>query len=137
MALDQLHRGCPTTPVRVLSSRLDACQQVALSSGADAFISKDEAPERVTERLRSVTASAGVNWDRFSNAGLSEFIPAFHRRRQVIYIQKSLNTGRSRIYFPDQQTLSVDRADRWALCGRGPWLGQGNFEMRQTFYECE
>jgi DNA-binding NarL/FixJ family response regulator len=57
MALDQLRRDCPAALVIVLISHLDARQQAALSSGADAFISKGETPERVAERLRSVAAS--------------------------------------------------------------------------------
>jgi len=57
MALDQLRRACPAALVIVLISHLDARQQAALSSGADAFISKGETPERVAERLRSVAAS--------------------------------------------------------------------------------
>src|SRR5512142_391727 len=57
MALDQLRRACPAALVIVLISHLDARQQAALSSGADAFISKGETPERVAARLRSVVAS--------------------------------------------------------------------------------
>jgi DNA-binding NarL/FixJ family response regulator len=56
-ALDQLRKACPAALVIVLISHLDARQQAALSSGADAFISKVETPERVAERLRSVAAS--------------------------------------------------------------------------------
>ena len=57
IALDELRRVCPAALVIVLISHLDARQQAALSSGADAFISKGETPERVAERLRSVAAS--------------------------------------------------------------------------------
>ena len=57
IALDELRRICPAALVIVLISHLDARQQAALSSGADAFISKGETPERVAERLRSVAAS--------------------------------------------------------------------------------
>lgn len=56
-ALDELRRACPAALVIVLISHLDARQQAALSAGADAFISKDEMPERVAERLRAVAAS--------------------------------------------------------------------------------
>jgi DNA-binding NarL/FixJ family response regulator len=59
LALEELRRACPTALVIVLISHLDARQQAALSSGADAFISKGETPERVAERLRSVAASIG------------------------------------------------------------------------------
>lgn len=57
IALDELRRICPAALVIVLISHLDARQQAALSSGADAFISKGETPERVAERLRAVAAS--------------------------------------------------------------------------------
>jgi DNA-binding NarL/FixJ family response regulator len=57
LALDDLRKICPAALVIVLISHLDARQQAALSSGADAFISKGETPERVAERLRSVAAS--------------------------------------------------------------------------------
>jgi DNA-binding NarL/FixJ family response regulator len=55
-ALDELRRACPSALVIILISHLDARQQAALSSGADAFISKGETPERVAERLRTVAA---------------------------------------------------------------------------------
>jgi DNA-binding NarL/FixJ family response regulator len=54
--LDELRRACPAALVVILISRMDARQQAALSAGADAFISKAETPERVTERLRSIAA---------------------------------------------------------------------------------
>jgi DNA-binding NarL/FixJ family response regulator len=56
-ALDQLRKACPAALVIVLISHLDARKQAALSAGADAFISKDELPERVAERLRIAAAS--------------------------------------------------------------------------------
>ena len=56
-ALDGLRKACPAALVIVLISHLDARQQAALSSGADAFISKGETPERVAERLRTVAAN--------------------------------------------------------------------------------
>ena len=59
-ALEELRRACPAALVIVLISHLDARQQAALSSGADAFISKGETPERVAERLRSVAASVRI-----------------------------------------------------------------------------
>ena len=59
-ALDELRRACPAALVIVLISHLDARQQAALSTGADAFISKGEMPERVAERLRAVAASVRV-----------------------------------------------------------------------------
>jgi len=56
-ALAGLRKACPSALVVVLISHLNARQQAALSAGADAFISKDEAPERVAERLKTVAAS--------------------------------------------------------------------------------
>ena len=55
-ALGELRKICPAALVIVLISHLDARQQAALSAGADAFISKDEMPERVAERLRNAAA---------------------------------------------------------------------------------
>ena len=57
VALNELRRMCPAALVIVLISHMDARQQAALSSGADAFISKGEAPERVAERLQVAAAS--------------------------------------------------------------------------------
>jgi DNA-binding NarL/FixJ family response regulator len=53
-SLAELRRACPSAIVVLLVSRLDARQQAALSArvGADAFIGKDETPERVAEHLR-------------------------------------------------------------------------------------
>jgi DNA-binding NarL/FixJ family response regulator len=59
-ALDELRKACPDALVIVLISHLDARQQAALSAGADAFISKGEAPERLAERLLAVAASIRV-----------------------------------------------------------------------------
>jgi DNA-binding NarL/FixJ family response regulator len=57
VALDGFRKACPAALVVVLISHLDARKQAALSAGADAFISKDEAPDRVAEHLRDVAAS--------------------------------------------------------------------------------
>ena len=56
-ALKDLRQACPEALVIVLISHLDARQQAALSAGADAFISKNETPERVADRLRIAAAS--------------------------------------------------------------------------------
>ena len=56
-ALAELRLACPTAVVIVLISHLDARQQAALSTGADAFISKSEMPDRVAERLRAAAGS--------------------------------------------------------------------------------
>lgn len=57
-ALAELRLACHSEIVVVLLSHLNAREQAALSSGADAFISKSEAPERVAERLQA--ASKGL-----------------------------------------------------------------------------
>lgn len=56
-ALEILRNACPAALVIVLISHLDARQQAALSSGADAFISKGELPERMARRLQDVAAA--------------------------------------------------------------------------------
>lgn len=56
-ALAELRLACPNAIVVVLISHLDARQQAALSAGADAFISKNDTPELVTNRLRLAAAS--------------------------------------------------------------------------------
>lgn len=60
VALGSLRAACPDALVIVLISHSDAREQAALSSGADAFISKSETPERVAERLRAVAASIRI-----------------------------------------------------------------------------
>jgi DNA-binding NarL/FixJ family response regulator len=57
VALEGLRKACPAALVVVLISHLDARTQAALSAGADAFISKDETPDRVAERLSAVAAN--------------------------------------------------------------------------------
>ena len=59
-ALEELRGVCPAALVIVLISHLDARQQAALSTGADAFISKGETPERVAERLRTLAANVPI-----------------------------------------------------------------------------
>jgi DNA-binding NarL/FixJ family response regulator len=56
-ALAELRVACLNTIVVVVIGHLDACQQDALSTGADAFISKGDTPERVIERLQTVASS--------------------------------------------------------------------------------
>ena len=56
-AVEELRKACPAALVVVLISHLDACQQAALSAGADAFISKGETPERLAERLQAAAGS--------------------------------------------------------------------------------
>jgi DNA-binding NarL/FixJ family response regulator len=59
-ALDELRKACPAALVIVLISHLDARHQAALSAGADTFISKNEPPERVAERLRVAAARVRI-----------------------------------------------------------------------------
>jgi DNA-binding NarL/FixJ family response regulator len=56
-ALAALRMACPSPVVIVLISHLDARKQAALSSGADAFISKSETPDRVAARLQAAAES--------------------------------------------------------------------------------
>jgi two-component system response regulator DesR len=56
-SLAELRLACPNAIVVVLISHLDARHQAALSTGADAFISKSETPERVADRLRVAAES--------------------------------------------------------------------------------
>jgi DNA-binding NarL/FixJ family response regulator len=56
LALEELRKACPAALVIVLISHLEARQQAALSSGADAFISKGETPQRLAERLSAIAA---------------------------------------------------------------------------------
>ena len=60
VALNGLRKVCPSALVIVLISQLDAGSQAALSIGADAFISKNETPECVADRLRSVATRIRV-----------------------------------------------------------------------------
>jgi len=59
-SLAELRLACPFAIVVVLISHLDARHQAALSAGADAFISKEETPERVAERLRTAAESVRI-----------------------------------------------------------------------------
>src|SRR5512135_592236 len=56
-ALLELRAACPQAIIVVLISHFDPRQQAALSIGADAFISKNETPDRVAERLRAAALS--------------------------------------------------------------------------------
>ncbi len=56
-AFSALRAACPAPVVIVLISHLEARKQAALSSGADAFISKNETPDRVAERLQAAAES--------------------------------------------------------------------------------
>jgi DNA-binding NarL/FixJ family response regulator len=56
-SLAELRLACQNAIMVVLISPLDAHQQVAISAGADAFISKGDPPGQVVERLRTAAAS--------------------------------------------------------------------------------
>lgn len=56
-ALRDLRLACPDAIVVALISQLDAREQAARSAGADVFISKNDTPERVADRLRSYAGS--------------------------------------------------------------------------------
>ena len=58
IALKELRKACLAAIVIVVLSYLDARQQAAISSGANVFISKTEAPERIADRLLLAAASA-------------------------------------------------------------------------------
>lgn len=61
-ALAILRKACSSAIIVVLISHLDARLQAALSAGADTFISKNETPARIAERLRSaVTRVQSIN----------------------------------------------------------------------------
>jgi DNA-binding NarL/FixJ family response regulator len=56
-AIETLRQSCPHPVVIVLLSHLDARQQVVISAGVDAFISRTDASYQVVERLRNLSAS--------------------------------------------------------------------------------
>ena len=57
LTLEKLREACLAALIIVMISHLDAREQVVLSSGVDAFISKTESPDRVAEHLRAIAAS--------------------------------------------------------------------------------
>jgi DNA-binding NarL/FixJ family response regulator len=59
-ALAALRTACPDPVFIILISQLGARQQAALSSGADAFISKSETPDRVAVRLQTAAESIHI-----------------------------------------------------------------------------
>jgi DNA-binding NarL/FixJ family response regulator len=59
-AIADLRIACPAAIVIVLISHMDARLQAARSAGVDAFISKGESADRVSERLRAAAASVRV-----------------------------------------------------------------------------
>jgi len=61
VVVEVLHKAYPAELVIGFISHLVAHQRAALSAGADAFISKGEMPERVTEHLRTIVVSVPIN----------------------------------------------------------------------------
>lgn len=55
-ALKELRKTCPAALVVVIIGYLNARQQTALPSGADVFIHKAEAPDRIAQRLGQAAA---------------------------------------------------------------------------------
>ncbi len=53
-AIKLLRSACPAALVIILISHMDSRQQAALSAGADTFISKEETPQRMIERLKMI-----------------------------------------------------------------------------------
>ena len=58
--ISALRRACSNPFFTVLTSYLDARQQAAIAVGADAFISKFEAPNRLADRLLVIAKSLDV-----------------------------------------------------------------------------
>jgi DNA-binding NarL/FixJ family response regulator len=54
-AIKRLRSACPAALVIILISHMDSRQQAALSAGADTFISKEETPQRMVERLKMIS----------------------------------------------------------------------------------
>jgi DNA-binding NarL/FixJ family response regulator len=79
-ALTILRQACSSAIIVVLISHLDARLQAALSAGADTFISKNETPARIAERLRSAAARVIVNNLPLS-AGATTTKPVIHLPR--------------------------------------------------------
>jgi len=59
-AIEELRKLCSVTLVIVLISYLSVRQQVALSVGADFFISKGEMPQQIIEHLEMIIASTDM-----------------------------------------------------------------------------
>lgn len=59
-AIEELRKLCSVTLVIVLISYLSVRQQVALSVGADFFISKGEMPQQIIEHLETIVASINM-----------------------------------------------------------------------------
>jgi DNA-binding NarL/FixJ family response regulator len=56
-SLKKLRSSCKASLIIVLISQLNAREQVALSTGADAFISKSETSDRIIKRLQAAIDS--------------------------------------------------------------------------------
>jgi DNA-binding NarL/FixJ family response regulator len=60
-SMAELREACTNEIVVVLTSYLDARQQVALATGADTFISKGETPNRLADQLRAVAKTFNIH----------------------------------------------------------------------------
>ena len=61
-ALNELRVACPGEIVIVLIGHSFSNREKAFSTGADAFISKDEAPDQVAEQLRTAAGRIHAGW---------------------------------------------------------------------------
>jgi DNA-binding NarL/FixJ family response regulator len=68
----ELRRNCVNEIVVVLTSYLDAREQVTLSTGADMFISKSETPNRLADQLRSATKTFNLQETQYQNKIVSK-----------------------------------------------------------------
>lgn len=60
-SLSAMRRACSNAIIVVLTSYLDAHQQAARSTGADAFISKGEIPNRLADHLLAISRDLNLN----------------------------------------------------------------------------
>ncbi|HTX92896.1 MAG TPA: response regulator [Anaerolineales bacterium] len=68
-AISAFRAACPNPVVIILIAQLDPQKQPALWFGADAFISKNEPPDRVAQRL--LDATKGISIDHHPNSAAS------------------------------------------------------------------
>jgi DNA-binding NarL/FixJ family response regulator len=88
-----LRATCPAAVVIVLISDLDARHQAALSAGADSFISKDDTPDRVAERLRDAVANIRTHLPWRATLCPRAGISTAERSRSSGYYERFIFTG--------------------------------------------
>lgn len=59
--LSEIRQACTYAVIVVLTSQRDVFKQIALSAGADAFISKSESPDNLADQLQAVIQTLNVN----------------------------------------------------------------------------